>query len=257
MTVETCPHYLSLTAEEVSDGDTRFKCCPPVREADNRDALWEGLAAGVIDMVVSDHSPCTAELKRLDPADPGCGDFGLAWGGIASLQLGLPVVWTEARRRGHDLAEVVKWMAQRSAELVGMARKAASPGGPTRTWWSSPRTRPSPWGSGTTATRSPPTPGASSSGSCGAPGCAGSRWTLTARAGSCSPGGPRESRAWHAVGGMTDFRQLPDLARRDLGGSVIWANDEGFAPKENLIMPRAAVFDPGTFGHHGKIYDGW
>ena len=123
VTVETCPHYLSLTAEEVPDGDTRFKCCPPVREADNRDALWEGLAAGVIDMVVSDHSPCTAELKRLDPADPGCGDFGLAWGGIASLQLGLAVVWTEARRRGHDLAEVVGWMAQRPAELVGMARK--------------------------------------------------------------------------------------------------------------------------------------
>ncbi len=123
VTVETCPHYLSLTAEEVPDGDTRFKCCPPVREADNRDALWQGLADGVIDMVVSDHSPCTAELKRLDSADPGCGDFGLAWGGIASLQVGLAVVWTEARRRGHDLAEVVGWMAQRPAELVGMTRK--------------------------------------------------------------------------------------------------------------------------------------
>jgi allantoinase len=118
VTVETCPHYLALTAEEVPDGDTRFKCCPPIREADNRDALWQGLADGVIDMVVSDHSPCTAELKRLD-----VGDFGLAWGGIASLQLGLAVVWTEARRRGHDLAEVVSWMAQRPAELVGMTRK--------------------------------------------------------------------------------------------------------------------------------------
>ncbi len=123
VTVETCPHYLALTAEEVPDGDTRFKCCPPVREADNRDALWGGLADGLIDMVVSDHSPCIAELKRLDPADPGCGDFGLAWGGIASLQLSLAVVWTEARRRGHSLAEVVRWMAQRPAELVGMARK--------------------------------------------------------------------------------------------------------------------------------------
>jgi allantoinase len=118
VTVETCPHYLALTAEEVPDGDTRFKCCPPVREADNRDALWQGLADGIIDMVVSDHSPCTAELKRLD-----VGDFGLAWGGIASLQLGLAVVWTEARKRGRDLAEVVGWMAQRPAELVGMTRK--------------------------------------------------------------------------------------------------------------------------------------
>ncbi len=118
VTVETCPHYLTLTAEEVPDGDTRFKCCPPVRDEANRDALWRGLADGVIDMIVSDHSPCTPELKRLDS-----GDFGLAWGGIASLQVGLPAVWTEARRRGHSLAEVVTWMAPRPAELVGLARK--------------------------------------------------------------------------------------------------------------------------------------
>ncbi|GAA1211317.1 allantoinase AllB [Pseudonocardia alaniniphila] len=118
VTVETCPHYLALTAEEVPDGDTRFKCCPPVREADNRDALWRGLADGVIDMVVSDHSPCTADLKQLDR-----GDFGAAWGGIASLQLGLPVVWAQARERGHCLADVVRWMAERPAALVGLERK--------------------------------------------------------------------------------------------------------------------------------------
>ncbi len=118
VSVETCPHYLALTAEEVPDGDTRFKCCPPVRESTNRDALWQGLADGVIDMVVTDHSPCTAELKRLET-----GDFGLAWGGIASLQIGLPVVWTEAARRGHTLAEVVTWMAARPASFVGLARK--------------------------------------------------------------------------------------------------------------------------------------
>jgi allantoinase len=118
VSVETCPHYLALTAEEVPDGDTRFKCCPPVREAANRDALWQGLTDKVIDMVVSDHSPSPAELKHLDT-----GDFGTAWGGIASLQVGLPVVWTEARRRGHDLAAVVGWMAQAPAALVGLARK--------------------------------------------------------------------------------------------------------------------------------------
>ncbi|OLT15439.1 allantoinase [Pseudonocardia sp. CNS-139] len=118
VTVETCPHYLALTAEEVPDGDTRFKCCPPVREAGNREALWRGLADGTIDLVVSDHSPCTADLKRLET-----GDFGLAWGGIASLQLGLPVVWTQARERGLGLADVVRWMAQHPAELVGLARK--------------------------------------------------------------------------------------------------------------------------------------
>jgi allantoinase len=118
VTVETCPHYLALTAEEVPDGDTRFKCCPPVREAGNRDALWQGLVDGTIDMIVSDHSPCTADLKRLE-----AGDFGKAWGGIASLQLGLPVVWSEARRRGHGLADVVTWMAERPAALVGLSRK--------------------------------------------------------------------------------------------------------------------------------------
>jgi allantoinase len=118
VTVETCPHYLALTAEEVADGDTRFKCCPPVRESGNRDALWQGLADGTIDAVVSDHSPCTPDLKDLE-----AGDFGAAWGGIASLQLGLPVVWTEARRRGHRLADVVRRMAGRPAELVGLVRK--------------------------------------------------------------------------------------------------------------------------------------
>lgn len=120
VTVETCPHYLTLTAEEVPDGDTRFKCCPPVRGAANRDALWQGLADGVIDMVVSDHSPCTPDLKRLET-----GDFGQAWGGIASLQLGLAVVWTEARRRGHTLAEVVTWMSARPAALAGLDSKGA------------------------------------------------------------------------------------------------------------------------------------
>ena len=118
VTAETCPHYLALSAEEVPDGDTRFKCCPPVRESGNRDALWRGLAEGTIDAVVSDHSPSTADLKRLDT-----GDFGAAWGGIASLQLGLPVVWSQARERGHGLADVVRWMAGNSAALAGLASK--------------------------------------------------------------------------------------------------------------------------------------
>ena len=116
LSVETCPHYLTLTAEEIPDGATQFKCCPPIREAGNRDRLWQGLAGGVIETVVSDHSPCTAELKRLDS-----GDFGEAWGGIASLQLGLPAVWTDARRRGHTLADVVRWMATGPARQVGLA----------------------------------------------------------------------------------------------------------------------------------------
>jgi allantoinase len=118
ITAETCPHYLVLTAEEVPDGATQFKCCPPVREASNRELLWRGLADGTIDCVVSDHSPCTPELKR-----PDTGDFGTAWGGISSLEIGLPVVWTEARRRGFGLRDVVRWMAEGPARLVGLRRK--------------------------------------------------------------------------------------------------------------------------------------
>ncbi|MFC0527001.1 allantoinase AllB [Phytohabitans kaempferiae] len=118
VTAETCPHYLALTAEEVPDGATEFKCCPPIRGAANRDALWQGLASGAIDCVVSDHSPCAPELKRADT-----GDFAAAWGGIASLQLGLPVVWTQAAARGFTLADVVRWMAARPAEIVGLSGK--------------------------------------------------------------------------------------------------------------------------------------
>jgi allantoinase len=124
VTAETCPHYLTLTAEQVPDGDTAFKCCPPIRSEANRDALWAALAAGEFAAVVSDHSPSTPELK-LRQKDGGSGDFAAAWGGIASLQLGLPAVWTEARRRGHSLSDVVRWMSSGPAALAGLDRKGA------------------------------------------------------------------------------------------------------------------------------------
>jgi allantoinase len=120
LTAETCPHYLYFAAEEVPDGATEFKCCPPIRDAVNREALWRGLEAGVIDCVVSDHSPCPPELKAF-----GSGDFGAAWGGIASLQLGLSAVWTVARRRGRTLDDVVRWMASAPARLAGLPAKGA------------------------------------------------------------------------------------------------------------------------------------
>ncbi|WP_432534781.1 allantoinase AllB [Kineococcus arenarius] len=115
VSVETCPHYLALDAAEVPDGATPFKCCPPIRDRAEQDALWAGLLDGTIDCVVSDHSPCTAELKRLDT-----GDFGAAWGGIASVQIGLPVVWTAARERGVPLSTVVSWMSSATADLAGL-----------------------------------------------------------------------------------------------------------------------------------------
>ena len=118
VTVETCPHYLAIAAEDIEDGATQFKCAPPIRDAGNRERLWEGLLGGWIDMVVSDHSPCTADLKRRDT-----GDFAAAWGGIASLELGLPVMWTAARARGAGLADVVRWMATAPADRVGLTFK--------------------------------------------------------------------------------------------------------------------------------------
>jgi len=118
LTAETCPHYLYFAAEQVPDGATEFKCCPPVRDAINREALWRGLEAGVIDCIVSDHSPCPPELKA-----PDTGDFGQAWGGIASLQLSLSAVWTVARRRGRTLDDVARWMAAAPAALAGLPAK--------------------------------------------------------------------------------------------------------------------------------------
>ena len=117
-TAETCPHYLSLAAEEVPAGRTDYKCAPPIRERDNRDRLWAGLGDGTLDFVVSDHSPCTPHLKK-----PETGDFHGAWGGISSVQLGLPVVWTAARARGVGLARVSSWMSERPAQFAGLPRK--------------------------------------------------------------------------------------------------------------------------------------
>ena len=115
-TAETCPHYLCLTSEEIPDGATQYKCAPPIRESANRDALWAGLAEGVIDLVTSDHSPCTPHLKK-----PEEGDFCGAWGGIASLSLGLSSVWKEASARGVSLARVVTDMTERPARLAGLS----------------------------------------------------------------------------------------------------------------------------------------
>ncbi|MBV9417430.1 MAG: amidohydrolase family protein, partial [Solirubrobacterales bacterium] len=118
MSVETCPHYLAIAAEAIDDGATQFKCVPPIRDHGNCERLWEALAGGEIDMIVSDHSPCTAELKRRDT-----GDFAAAWGGIASLELGLPVVWTAARAHGLGLGDVARWMASAPADRVGLTYK--------------------------------------------------------------------------------------------------------------------------------------
>src|SRR5215469_7771765 len=123
VSAETCPHYLFFAAEEGQPGHTEFKCCPPVRYAVNREALWRALGDGAIDGIVSDHSPCTPELKGLSSPGGADGDFRTAWGGISSLQLGLSVVWSVARRRGFTLADVARWMAAFPASLAGLPAK--------------------------------------------------------------------------------------------------------------------------------------
>lgn len=115
LTAETCPHYLTFAAEQVPDGATVFTACPPIRAEENRRLLWAGLADGTLDMVVSDHSPCAPELKDIHG-----GDFGRAFGGISSLQIALPALWTQARAAGFGLPEVCRWMAQAPAALAGL-----------------------------------------------------------------------------------------------------------------------------------------
>jgi allantoinase len=118
LTAETCPHYLTFAAEEIPDGATEFKCCPPIRERANRERLWAALGEGVIDCVVSDHSPCPPALKMRE-----LGQFAAAWGGIASVQVTLPVMWTHARARGHSLGDVIRWMASGPARVAGLPGK--------------------------------------------------------------------------------------------------------------------------------------
>jgi len=116
VSVETCPHYLHLEAETIGDGETLAKCAPPIRSRANRDRLWQGLRDGVIDLVVTDHSPCPPEMKRLQE-----GNFQTAWGGIASLSMALPLMWTEAEARGFALTDIAHWMAERPARLANCA----------------------------------------------------------------------------------------------------------------------------------------
>jgi allantoinase len=134
ITAETCPHYLTFAADEanglgsedpsyigIPDGATEFKCAPPIREVENRERLWAGLGDGTLDFIASDHSPCPPEMKRKDT-----GDFFAAWGGIASLELGLAAVWTSARARGYSVGRLTEWLCRGPARLAGLAHRKGS-----------------------------------------------------------------------------------------------------------------------------------
>ncbi|MFC6225068.1 allantoinase AllB [Hymenobacter artigasi] len=118
LTVETGQHYLYFNAEDIADGQTQFKCAPPIRERANNEQLWAALQAGIIDFVATDHSPAPPDLKQLES-----GDFTTAWGGIASLQLALPVLWTAARPRGASLSDMARWLSANPAKLAGQSEK--------------------------------------------------------------------------------------------------------------------------------------
>ena len=119
LTVETCPHYLFFEAESIPDRATQFKCAPPIRDSANREALWEALRSGIIDLIATDHSPCPPALKHFET-----GSFGTAWGGVSSLSVSLAAMWTEASRRGFAIRDLVRWMAEEPAKLAGLeARK--------------------------------------------------------------------------------------------------------------------------------------
>lgn len=121
ITAETCPHYLAFEAEKIPDGATHFKCAPPIREHSNRERLWRAVASSEIEFIVSDHSPCTPALKRMEE-----GDFERAWGGIAGLQFSLPVIWSEMKKRGMTLAELSERMSARTARFLGLAGRKGS-----------------------------------------------------------------------------------------------------------------------------------
>ncbi|MBI4369458.1 MAG: allantoinase AllB [Elusimicrobia bacterium] len=118
ITAETCPHYLIFSSEKIPDGATQFKCSPPIRDSENQNQLWQALKEGIVDFVVSDHSPCPAEMKLLDT-----GDFMRAWGGISSLQFGLSSIWTQSKNHEFDLCDIVRWMSERPARFAGLGTR--------------------------------------------------------------------------------------------------------------------------------------
>lgn len=118
LTVETAQHYLFFSAEEINDGETAFKCAPPIREKENNEQLWQALKEGIIDFVATDHSPATPKLKELQS-----GDFTKAWGGIASIQLALPALWTVAKKKGCSLTDISRWLSANPARLIGQQEK--------------------------------------------------------------------------------------------------------------------------------------
>ena len=248
ISVETCPHYLSLAAEDIPDGATQTKCAPPIRSRANRELLWAALGDGSIDFVASDHSPAPPSVKALDT-----GDFGAAWGGISGIQTAMPVVWTEAAARGFGLLDVARWQSARTAAMAGLPGKAQSPWATTPTsscgtpTHRSSSTRPR-WPSGTRSRRGT------------AVGCGVwcTRPTSAARP-STSAASPTAPCSSAGAGHVTELAllDLPDLAAERFGGTVVACSDDFFGSALRLLHSGAPVSRKGTFDEHGQWMDGW
>ncbi len=267
VSVETCPHYLTFTAEEIPNGATHFKCAPPIRERANRERLWRGLVAGEIDCIVSDHSPCTPALKRLE-----AGDFDAAWGGIAGLQFGLSVVWTAMRERGRSFADLVRWMCHGPAQLAGLGTRkgAIAPGFDADFVVWDPDAR-FVLAAENVHHRHAVTPyvGRALQGSVQSTYVRGVCVYENGRFTGPRPGERlfrNETPEVQRVKSPTSkpnvtlrvpFTELVDLASARLGGEALHATDDFFAPKENLLKPGAAIFLPHEYTDRGKWMDGW
>ena len=257
ITAETCPHYLTFAAGEIADGATEFKCAPPIRAAAHRDALWDGLWSGALDLIATDHSPAPPEIKR----PGGVGDFMAAWGGIASLELSLAATWTASlstcsgrcgfsvsgERSG--LSWLARWMSAAPASLAGLgARKgriAAGFDADLVVWDPDDRGVVDPL---RLQQRHKLTPYAGRS-------LAGAVATTFLRGERVWDAEPAHARLQRTAAVKDSFADLVDLASERLGGAVVAANDEFFAPKERLIM--AAPLPSGERASTPSAANGW
>ena len=264
ITVETCPHYLFFSSEEISDfydNDTRFKCTPPIREKANREKLWDAVKAGVIDFIVSDHSPCSPELKCRDE-----GNFENAWGGISSLQLGLSVIWTEARKRGLTLQDVSKLMSLNTASFIGLENKKGKlkKGFDADLIIFNPDTK-------FIADENnlyhkhkiTPDSGREFFGVVEATYLGGIKFSGMEKSfpnrrenNIEKPAGINKIKKFMERNATAEFAGLIDLASEKNGGKTLIASDEFFAPKENLLKEGRGIFIPDKYTDRREV-DGW
>jgi allantoinase len=266
ITVETCPHYLSLVAEEIPAGATHFKCAPPIRGRQNCEKLWNGLQDGSIDFVVSDHSPCTPQLKKMES-----GDFDQAWGGIAGLQFSLSIVWTEMKRRGLSVALLSQWMSERTARFAGLSNKGKIAPGFDADFviWDPEKSFQVEASKVYHRHSLTPYLGKKLYGSVLTTIVRGQKvydqgefaetprglWVVRDLEKGASFMNQEISSLGQAV--HVPFTELPDLLSEKMGGRALLTNDDFFASKDNLVLAAPPVFIPGKYTEFGKWMDGW